>query len=228
VVFTWVYARIAKISWPGLGDNLVTVAPVGIFFGRIANFINGELYGRKTDVSWAVKFPSELADPSAFSTGEVVEIAEAAATADPALQPAVGEIVAAWTPNVRLDLTNLLTDAARQSDAVRDVLAQSLNARHPSQLYEAALEGLFLFAILLAVRLKWKNAWHGFITGLFFIVYAIARISVEQLREPDASHLGLLGMELTRGQFYSVFMILIGAGFIGWAIKTKRRNQLPS
>lgn len=226
VIFTWIYARRAKISWPGLGDNLVTVSMVGIFFGRLANFINGELYGRITTVSWAVKFPSELSDPSAFTTGEVAKIAESCAQADPALQPMVSQIIADWSPRVRYQLTDLLTEAARQSEAVRDVLAQSLNARHPSQLYEAALEGVFLFGVLLAVRLLWKNAWHGFITGLFFILYAIVRIAVEHYREPDSTLVPFLGIDFTRGQFYSLFMVLIGAGFIGYSWKTKRRNQL--
>lgn len=227
-IFIWIYARKAGISWVGLADNMVTVCVAGVFFGRIANFINGELYGRKTDVSWAVKFPSELSDHTAFTTGEVATIAENCAKADPALQPMVSQIITEWSPRVRYQLSDLLVEASQKSEAVRDVLAQYLNARHPSQLYEAFLEGLFLLALLMAVRLKWKNAWHGILSGIFFISYAVVRIAVEQVREPDSNHIPLFGIDFTRGQFYSLFMILIGAGFIIYAIKTKRRNQLPA
>ena len=63
VIFTWIYARRHKVSWTGLGDGLCVVAPIGLFFGRIANFINGELYGRIAEgVPWAVKFPLSLAE----------------------------------------------------------------------------------------------------------------------------------------------------------------------
>ena len=64
VIFTWVYARWQKVSWPGIGDNLVVVAPIGLFFGRVANFINGELWGRVITAAhpppWAMQFPKEL------------------------------------------------------------------------------------------------------------------------------------------------------------------------
>src|SRR5471032_614071 len=62
LLFTFYYAHRHKISWTNLGDNLVVTAPLGLFFGRCANFINGELYGRVTSVSWAMQFPKELLD----------------------------------------------------------------------------------------------------------------------------------------------------------------------
>ncbi len=113
-----------------------------------------------------------------------------------------------------------LVEMARTSPEIQQYLAGVLQPRHPSQLYEALVEGLLLFLILLAVRLRWKNLYHGLLTGLFFILYALGRIAVETLREPDAA----LIAGITRGQFYSLFMILIGAAFIGWALKVKRRN----
>ncbi|MEC8689927.1 MAG: prolipoprotein diacylglyceryl transferase [Verrucomicrobiota bacterium] len=67
VVYTFIYSRKYKVGWRGIGDNLCTVAPLGLFFGRVANFINGELYGRKTDVPWAVQFPDEIRDPNFIS-----------------------------------------------------------------------------------------------------------------------------------------------------------------
>src|SRR5579864_2232751 len=62
VIFSFIYARRHHISWTGIGDNVVAVAPLGLMFGRLANFINGELYGRPTTVPWAMQFPSELLD----------------------------------------------------------------------------------------------------------------------------------------------------------------------
>ena len=84
-----------------------------------------------------------------------------------------------------------------------------LSPRHPSQLYEALLEGLALFAILWFVRTRFRTP-NGFITGLFLVVYSVFRIFAENFREPDA---GLIGM-FTRGQFFSFFLIAIGIGFM--------------
>ena len=196
--FTLYYARRHKLSWAGLGDNLVTVSAVGLFLGRIANFINGELYGHPTRGWWGVVFPRAAGDLPEPQRSELLTRLGA---------PDVESLVA----------------LSRQSAEVRAQLAQALEPRHPSQLYEAGLEGLFLFAVLFAVRLRWKNLYHGILTGLFFILYAVVRIGVENVRVPDAAP--ILG--ITRGQFYSAFMILIGYTFIVWALKTKRRNQPP-
>ncbi|MCB1076723.1 MAG: prolipoprotein diacylglyceryl transferase [Verrucomicrobiae bacterium] len=195
VIFTWVYARVTKLSWPGLGDNLVTVSPIGIFFGRVANFINGELYGHVTQSPIGVIFPRAL--------GEENET-----------------IVAGVLNRFHASSVEVLVEMSRTNTEIQAALAEILPPRHPSQLYEAAVEGLLLFLILLAVRLRWKNLYHGILTGLFFILYAIGRILVENVRVPDAER--ILG--LTRGQFYSTFMLAIGAAFIIWGFKTKRRN----
>ncbi|HRQ89108.1 MAG TPA: prolipoprotein diacylglyceryl transferase, partial [Bacteroidia bacterium] len=82
--------------------------------------------------------------------------------------------------------------------------------------------GLIPFALMLAIRLKWRNAYHGVITGIFFILYAIGRISVENFREPDAD----LIAGITRGQFYSLFMVVVGIGFLAYGFARKRQNQL--
>ncbi len=91
------------------------------------------------------------------------------------------------------------------ANALRDILVP----RHPSQLYEALLEGFFLFVILWVVRTRMKTP-NGVLTGLFMCVYAIFRIIVEYFREPDASMIGIF----TRGQFFSFFLIAIGIAFI--------------
>ncbi len=128
-----------------LSDLIAAAAPIGLFFGRIANFINGELFGRTTDVPWAVVFPQGGHLP-----------------------------------------------------------------RHPSQLYEAFLEGIILF-VLLAVLAHRPEATRrvGLLTGVFFLGYGASRTFVELFREPDA-HLGFILGPLTMGQILSIPMILIG------------------
>lgn len=194
--YTLWYARCHRISWTGLGDNLVVVAPLGIFFGRMANFINGELYGRKTEVPWAMQFPTEIQDPGAW-TAEGWEKVETTLATFPGSE--------GWS------LDRFVVEA-RQSAELRELLGTVLSPRHPSQLYAAFLEGVLLFAVLWWVRTRFKTK-NGVLTGLFFIGYAVVRIVGEQFREPDAALIGAL----TRGQFYSLFMILIGAGFLGWS-----------
>ena len=132
-----------------LGDLIALVAPIGLFFGRIANFINAELYGRVSDVPWAMVFPRGGPLP-----------------------------------------------------------------RHPSQLYEAALEGLVLFVVLYALmRFANARARPGFLTGAFIMGYGIARVIVELFREPDAQ-IGYLAFGTTMGQWLSLPLILIGAWLI--------------
>ena len=100
---------------------------------------------------------------------------------------------------------------------MREKLHFILTPRHPSQIYEALLEGVLLFTILWLVRTRTRQP-NGVLTGLFFVCYAIFRIVVEYFREPDAS----LIAGFTRGQFFSFFLIAIGLAFI---IVVKIRNQ---
>tara|TARA_B100000900_G_scaffold403978_1_gene411735 strand:+ start:2712 stop:3488 length:777 start_codon:yes stop_codon:yes gene_type:complete len=125
-------------------DPVALVSPIGILFGRIANFINSELYGSITNVPWAVKF-------------------------------------------IKID--NL--------------------PRHPSQLYEALLEGLVLFLILIYFQKKFSNK-PGLISGLFLIFYSIFRFFVEFYRVPD-EQLGLIFLNLSMGQVISLIFILTGS-----------------
>ena len=102
-----------------------------------------------------------------------------------------------------------IVEGVHQNPQLVEALRPILSPRHPSQLYEAALEGIALFAVLWFVRTRFRTP-NGFITGLFLIVYSIFRIIVENFREPDASLVGMF----TRGQFYSLFTVAIGIGFI--------------
>ena len=215
VFFTAWYARRHKVSWLGLGDNLVVAAPLGIFFGRCANFINGELFGRIAHgVSWAVQFPKEIVvyppgdHPELFKPELWLDTLEKCKQISPAL-----------------DNASAITDAAESSEPVRAVLADILNPRYPSQLIEACLEGLLLFAVLWLIRTRTRVA-EGVTTGAFFILYALLRIFGEQFREPDVGVKFTLG--LTRGQFLSLFMIAIGTGFIAYGIWRNRPAPRPS
>ncbi len=167
LAIVWV-ARSEKMPVMRFSDLMVTVAAPGIFLGRVANFINGELWGRVTDVLWAVRFPQS---------------------------------VPPGTP------------------------VEEIAPRHPSQLYEAGLEGLALF-IYIQVRF-WKGTaarlHPGQLTGEFLIGYSIARIFSEFFREPDADL--ILGM--TRGIFFSLFLVLAGVVFILYARRRPTTGEAP-
>jgi phosphatidylglycerol---prolipoprotein diacylglyceryl transferase len=193
VVFTLIYSRRHKLPWTNPGDNLCVVAPIGLFLGRCANFINGELYGRAANVPWAMQFPKELLD-----NGNATQ-ADRALAACQAIDPSLRSI-------------DSIVEAVRTNPKIADALRGILTPRHPSQLYEAALEGIVLFAVLWFVRTRFRTP-NGFITGLFLIVYSVLRIIVENFREPDAPLVGMF----TRGQFFSFFTIAIGIGFIVWS-----------
>lgn len=200
-LFTWIYARMKHVSFLNLGDNLSVVAPVGLFLGRCANFINGELFGRVASVPWAVQFPKELYD----APPETIQLALAEG----------GRINPTWTTVADL------VENAGNSAPLRSQLAGILSPRHPSQFYEAFLEGAVLFAVLWLLRTRCRVA-DGVLCGTFFIAYALLRILGEMFREPDAPLTGLM----TRGQFLSLFMIAIGIAFL--AGSRNRRVRGPS
>jgi phosphatidylglycerol:prolipoprotein diacylglycerol transferase len=234
IIFTWFYSRKEKVSWTGLGDGLCVVAPVGLFFGRMANFINGELYGRVANgVAWAVKFPTAFIDSKTPEFLRFNEAAAAATAVDPNLKGAYAALQGGLTAIEMGDSQNgyvvaremmfgQLQAASRESSAVAETLGKYLEPRHPSQLYEGFLEGGALFAILWFVRVRFPKAPHGTLTGLFFGFYAIFRIFAEQFREPDAALVG----PLTKGQFLSLFMLLFAAGFLLHAWRNREEARV--
>jgi phosphatidylglycerol---prolipoprotein diacylglyceryl transferase len=187
-IYTLWYSSRHKLSWRNIGDNLVVAAPIGLGFGRLANFINGELYGRVSNVPWAIQFPKELYEAPPETVQMV--LSQAAAL------------------NPRWITIEDVIENVRNSPALREILAGALSPRHPSQLYEAALEGALLFAILWILRTRFRLR-NGILTGAFFTGYAILRMIAEFFREPDAPLTG----PFTRGQFLSIFLFLIGLGF---------------
>ena len=153
-------ARLYRLSPLAIGDEVALVAPLGLLFGRLANFINGELYGRVTDHPLGIVFPGGGPLP-----------------------------------------------------------------RHPSQLYEAGLEGLLLGVIMLSL---WHRGWlqqHGRITGVLLTVYGVARCMIEFFREPDAQ-IGLLSNTLSMGQLLSMPMIVFGVYLI--MLRSTLRDHPPT
>ena len=196
---TFLYARRQRISWLGLADNIAVVAPVGLFLGRCANFINGELYGRATNVPWAMQFPKEAID--------LPEIGARVLAAVHTVAP----------PAVAPDNLPSVIEQARSHPDLQRVFRQILTPRHPSQLYEALLEGAFLFTCLWLLRVCTKPP-RGMLAGIFLLLYALVRVIVENFREPDAPLTG----PFTRGQTLSVMLIAGGICFVAYALKTRR------
>ena len=153
VVAVLLFAWRRGIPMLSLGDVTCAVGPIGLFLGRLANFVNGELWGRPTDVPWAMVFPSGGPIP-----------------------------------------------------------------RHPSQLYEATLEGLVLFAVLLVLVRAGALRRPGLIIGAFAVGYSIARSFCELFREPDVQ-LGFLWGGLTMGMLLCIPLILVGFGFLAVALR---------
>lgn len=149
ILFAWR----RKIPALSMLDLAAIVTPIGLFLGRLANFVNGELWGRVTNVPWAFIFPHAGPQP-----------------------------------------------------------------RHPSQLYEAGLEGILLFALLMFAARRGALARPGLIGGLFVAGYGLMRVLGELFREPDA-HLGFLAGGLTMGMLLSIPMIIVGVAAVLYAAR---------
>jgi phosphatidylglycerol---prolipoprotein diacylglyceryl transferase len=209
-----IFARRNGLSALSTMDLAALASPPGIFFGRLANFINGELVGRAapSNLPWAVKFPQDILlwpyqeparlaslSPIVVRLGVPEEVWTKAIQSDPAgrlVEPILGRIV---------------TAVQSGNYQIRDLLAPLLTARHPSQLYEALLEGLVLFLIMLVLWWKPKNP--GAIAASFIVCYALLRTFVERFRMPDAN-IGFQLLGLTRGQWLSIGMLGLGAIFL--------------
>ena len=201
VLVTYVLSRRWKVSWTSIGDTLCVVAPTGLFLVRCANFINGELIGKPATVAWAVQFPRELLDT---------------AIGREAIGPQVMDALG-------LPLGEIVETIPRAAETSR-VLTEFLTPRHPSQLYEALLEGVLMFAVLWFMRTRCRVP-RGVLTGSFFILYATTRIVSEVFREPDPAW--AVG-SFSAGQFLSLFMYGIGAAFIVWGLKARLYERADS
>ncbi len=202
ILATFYYAKRHGHSWPHVLDLFAFAAPLGVFFGRIANFINGELYGRAAspDFPLAVKFPKELLEsPLPAGTDAAITKAESLGLLQPYYDAGIGPLYA-------------LVDLVQRGNA--DVIAlvePILTPRHPSQLYQALFEGLIVFIVLLIVWAKPRKP--GVVAGSAALSYAIMRILGEQFREPDA-HIGYDLLGLTRGQWLSLGVVALGIALL--------------
>jgi len=159
IVAIFIFTKKNNINFFKIADIVSCVAPIGIFLGRIANFINGELYGKISTLPWAVIFPNGGNVP-----------------------------------------------------------------RHPSQLYEAILEGLFLFCLINYLALKKDLLFkEGFISGIFLILYSILRIISENFREPD-HHLGYFFNYFSMGVILSIITFLAGC-FVIFLVRSYEKNN---
>jgi len=158
-VAIYAFARRRRIPLLSLGDVTTAVAPIGLFLGRLANFINGELWGRPTEVPWAMIFPNGGPLP-----------------------------------------------------------------RHPSQLYEATLEGIVLFVVLALMVRAGALKRPGLVSGSFLLGYGIARVICEQFREPDVQ-LGFLWGGLTMGMILCIPLMLAGIGLLTYTLTREAKSN---
>lgn len=158
------FTRKRAIPFLAFADIICEAIPIGLFFGRIANFINGELWGRVTDVPWAMVFPGGGPLP-----------------------------------------------------------------RHPSELYEAACEGILLFLLLLIAERGGARRHPGIVSGLFLAGYAVARMSGELFRQPDVQlgFIPIFGFNATMGQLLSLPLLLGGVYLVWWASRRPAAAALP-
>lgn len=159
VISLMLFSKMKKVPFWRLADTAAAVTPIGFFLGRLANFVNGELYGRPTDAPWGIIFPRGGEDP-----------------------------------------------------------------RHPSQLYEAATEGILLFILLFTlIHIKSVRARAGTISALFMLGYGLSRFGCEFFREPDIQ-LGFILEQVTMGQILCIPMVIAGVVFYWMAGRGCQKN----
>ncbi len=218
-VASWVFGRRHGYRWLNLVDCGAMVAPIGLFFGRIANFINGELYGHVWHGPLAVQYPTELIFPPQLKTEPTVS-SIAVHRLEEQILLRHPHLAHAMATNPRQEIVNL----SRQGHPfVIAQLRHILPPRIPSELIEAFFEGLILFLICFFVGRKWKK--EGIAAATFAVGYPIMRIIGEQFRVGDQPKL-IFGHWISLGIIYSVPMLLGGLVFLIWMILRKDPNPL--
>lgn len=192
-------------------DRLAMIAPPGLFLGRLANFVNGELLGKIASragdpaPAWSVRFPTEVLEhPDQVSPAQWVRLEHL--TGETA-RDASGRLTEAFERSY-----GSLLQGLREGTVGHDAFANMINARHPSQLYQALAEGVVLGLVLWIIARRPRRA--GVVSAWFLIVYGAGRITTEFWRLPDA-HLSfqrVLG--LSRGQWLSALMVLAGVALL--------------
>lgn len=235
----YLFGRYHKIGILHIMDLVVLGGSAGFFFGRLANFVNGELYGRAASegFKWAVKFPQEMylwAQKETQRLGDIAPAAEALGQIPGGNGAPIAlnqELWLGWVRNyatdigsrnsVQLTIDKIILAIQAGNVKVTEALAPILTARYPSQLIQAVLEGFLVFAILCLIWLKPRKP--GVLGASFGVLYALARIAGEQFRMPDPQ-IGFQLLGLTRGQWLSVGLLLIGIVFLALVA---RRNAEP-
>lgn len=214
IVSSYFYARKHGIKLQYLFDLIALTGPVGIFFGRIANFINGELVGRpcSPDFPLAVKFPQDLYEWYRFEPGKLMDLVPVVEKLN-----ITKETWQNWFSKMNVDsssaahiqdtISQIIHSVQNGNVELKIALGQILTPRHPSQLYAALGEGLFLFLVLFIYWRKPRTP--GLVSATFVILYSIVRISDEFFRMPDAD-IGFQLFGLTRGQWLSIGLGIIG------------------
>lgn len=221
ILATLLFARKNSLSPTYLLDLVAVSGPMGSFFGRIANFINGELVGRPADAKFplAVKFPTDILSWPNYEFQRLHDLAPVVEKITPnEVQTALtGSMWFELLEKYRVDssardsvyaaLNQIVYQIQHGNEALKTAIAPILTPRHPSQLYAAILEGLLTFLILFFLWKKPRK--QGFIAGCYVILYALFRIIQEEFRMPDL-HIGFQLFGLTRGQWLSVVMLALG------------------
>lgn len=214
VVACLLYARKYGVNSLYLFDLVSVVGPVGVFFGRIANFINGELVGREAPATfpYPVKFPSDIYNWPSQDVSKLSSLSEVVDKVGMSREQWL-EAVSKFSfdsgsrQQVYDGLTKIVLEIQNGNEAARAAIEPLLVPRYPSQLIAAALEGLVVFSVLFFLWRKPRKP--GFIASAFILLYAIGRIINENFRMPDA-HIGFQALGLTRGQWLSLGMLAVG------------------
>ncbi len=227
IVSQWFYGRYHKISFYSLMDLAAIGGSVGIFLGRISNFINGELFGRiiEKKALLGVKFPSEIflwVERAGEYQKELISLKQVLPTfsglSNLKIQIPSPYVWEEWVRKAVEDpfykgrisyICNLIIDMSKEPN-VRAILESVLFLRHPSQFYQSFFGGFIPFLLVCLVWLKPRKA--GVISLVWVVSYLVGRIFTEFFRMPDAA-IGYQFLHLTRGQWLSLFLILVSASY---------------
>lgn len=217
VIASSAFAISAGISRIYLYDLIAVTAPLCVFFGRIANFINGELIGREAPAGFplAIKFPSEILSWPQYFPEKLAQLS-------PVISKINGMTPDNWAAMTNIEvlkndeqakqqvmnsLLNVINFVQNKNAEVTEALSNYLTSRHPVQIYGALSEGIFLFLFLFILWFRPRKA--GVVSATGLILYSIIYFVLEFYREPDPA-LGLGFLDLSRGQFLSIFSFLSG------------------
>ena len=228
-----IYARRARVPALHLMDLLALTAPIGLLFGRLANFVNGELLGRvvagpgEVAPRWSVRYPHEILERRNFPGDVHLD------TLTPDQQVAFEALLRRVSPDLvpdlafnadarRIALARIVHEVQRGAESVARDLEPLLSARHPSQLYQAGMEGLLVLGVLWAVWRKPRRP--GVVVAWFLMTYGLGRIVTEVYRLPDAHLRVQRPLGLTYGQWLSLAMVAIGAALLAWIFANRART----